>query len=139
MGGEIEGCSRERTATDTNGKRREKRRTDSSGGQDRTKNETRMDNRVERSGGERTTPDTGSGDAEQRKPRFEPQSWENFPTQSPICDRNDELSSKLVDITFSKWRQEAIKAMGNAVVPTLILQIFKAIQQYNELEKGSNL
>ena len=56
--------------------------------------------------------------------------WQNFPTQSPICSRNDGLSSQLDNITFSKWRNESIKAAGNAIVPQVVLQIFKAIQQY---------
>jgi DNA (cytosine-5)-methyltransferase 1 len=38
-------------------------------------------------------------------------------------------------ITFSKWRNESIKAGGNAIVPQVVHQIFKAIQQYNELDK----
>jgi DNA (cytosine-5)-methyltransferase 1 len=33
-------------------------------------------------------------------------------------------------ITFSKWRNESIKAYGNAVVPQVVHQIFKAIEQY---------
>ena len=53
--------------------------------------------------------------------------WRNFPTQSPICSRNDGLSEQLDGITFSKWRQESIKAYGNAIVPQVALQIFKAI------------
>ena len=57
--------------------------------------------------------------------------WSNFPTQSPLCSRDDELSSRLVGITFSKHRNESIKAYGNAVVPELVYQIFKAIEQYN--------
>jgi DNA (cytosine-5)-methyltransferase 1 len=56
--------------------------------------------------------------------------WTNFPTQSPICSRNDELSGRLDGITFPKWRNESIKAYGNAVVPQLVYQIFKAIQMY---------
>jgi DNA (cytosine-5)-methyltransferase 1 len=56
--------------------------------------------------------------------------WQNFPTQSPICSRNDGLSSRLDNITFSKWRNESIKAAGNAIVPQVVLQIFKAIEQY---------
>jgi len=56
--------------------------------------------------------------------------WQNFPTQSPICSRNDGLSSQLDGITFSKWRNESIKAAGNAIVPQVVYQIFKAIQQY---------
>jgi DNA (cytosine-5)-methyltransferase 1 len=58
--------------------------------------------------------------------------WQNFPTQSPICSRNDGLSSRLDGITFSKWRNESIKAGGNAIVPQVVYQIFKAIEQYEK-------
>jgi hypothetical protein len=34
-------------------------------------------------------------------------------------------------ITFPKWRTESIKAGGNAVVPQVVHQIFKAIQEYD--------
>ena len=61
--------------------------------------------------------------------------WDNFPTVSPICSRNDGVSDRLDSITFSKWRNESIKAAGNAVVPQLILQIFKAIEKF-ELNKN---
>ncbi len=61
--------------------------------------------------------------------------WQNFPTVSPICDGNDGISDRLDRITFSKWRQESIKAGGNAVVPQVVYQIFKAIEKYNELDK----
>src|SRR5690606_32646615 len=57
-----------------------------------------------------------------------PDNWENFPTQSPICDGNDGISSRLDGITFSSWKNESIKAGGNAIVPQVVLQIFKAIQ-----------
>jgi DNA (cytosine-5)-methyltransferase 1 len=56
--------------------------------------------------------------------------WENFPTVSPICSRNDGLSNRLDGITFSKWRTESIKAGGNAIVPQVVYQIFKAIELY---------
>ena len=56
--------------------------------------------------------------------------WENFPTVSPICDGDDGISNRLDSITFSKWRAESIKAAGNAIVPQVALQIFKAIDQY---------
>jgi DNA (cytosine-5)-methyltransferase 1 len=59
--------------------------------------------------------------------------WQNFPTVPPICNGDDGLSDRLDTITFSKWRNESIKAGGNAVVPQLVLQIFKAIQQYNDI------
>lgn len=64
---------------------------------------------------------------EQRNP------WRNFPTQSPVCTRNDGFSKRLDGITFPKWRNESIKAGGNAIVPQLALQIFKAIDQYESL------
>jgi DNA (cytosine-5)-methyltransferase 1 len=62
-------------------------------------------------------------------------SWKNFPTVPPICDGDDGLSDRLDSITFSKWRQESIKAGGNAIVPQVVYQIFKAIEQYNQLDK----
>jgi DNA (cytosine-5)-methyltransferase 1 len=55
--------------------------------------------------------------------------WEQFPTQSPVCSRNDGLSSRLVGITFPKHRNESIKSYGNSVIPQLVMQIFKAIEQ----------
>jgi DNA (cytosine-5)-methyltransferase 1 len=56
--------------------------------------------------------------------------WENFPTQSPIRTGNDGLPTELDGITFSKWRNESIKAGGNAIVPQVVYQIFKAINEY---------
>ena len=38
---------------------------------------------------------------------------------------------------FSKWRNESIKAYGNAIVPQVALQIFKTIEQY-EIQTNSN-
>ena len=54
--------------------------------------------------------------------------WEQFPTQSPLCSRNDGLSTKLDRITFSKWRVESIKAYGNAIVPQVAYEIFKQLE-----------
>lgn len=54
--------------------------------------------------------------------------WSDFPTQSPIRNGNDGLSTELDGITFSKWRNESIKAAGNAIVPQVAYEIFKAIQ-----------
>ena len=62
--------------------------------------------------------------------------WQKFPTFSPICGGDDGLPRVLDGITFSKWRRESIKAYGNAIVPQVALQIFKAIQQY---ENGTKL
>lgn len=59
-----------------------------------------------------------------------PQDWSDFPTQSPVCGRNDGLSNKLDSISFSKWRTESIKAYGNAIVPQVAYEIFKAIDEF---------
>ena len=59
--------------------------------------------------------------------------FQNFPTESPICSGNDEFPNRLDGITFPKWRNESIKAYGNAVVPALVLQIFKTIEAYEKL------
>ena len=58
--------------------------------------------------------------------------WENFPTKPPICGGDDGLPRELDSITFSKWRNESIKAYGNAIVPQVAHQIFKAIEAYEE-------
>jgi len=60
---------------------------------------------------------------------FESTTWDNFPTQSPICGGDDGLPTELDGITFSKWRNESIKAYGNAIVPQVAYEIFKAIQR----------
>ena len=59
--------------------------------------------------------------------------WDSFPLESPICGGNDGLPKELDGITFSKWRQESIKAYGNAIVPQVAYQIFKAIQMQKEM------
>lgn len=43
-------------------------------------------------------------------------------------------SSRLVGITFPKWRAEAIKALGNAWCVAVAYEIFRAI---NEIENGN--
>jgi DNA (cytosine-5)-methyltransferase 1 len=58
--------------------------------------------------------------------------WEGFPTQPPVCSGNDGIPDKLDGITFSKWRNESIKAYGNAVVPQVVLQIFRTIEEYEK-------
>jgi len=59
--------------------------------------------------------------------------WETFPTQSPICGGDDGLPKELDNITFSKWRNESIKAYGNAIVPQVAFEIFKAIQIFEDM------
>lgn len=77
-----------------------------------------------------------------------PNDWSAFPTIPPLCSGNDgiselldadtvsEVAGKKVRNAFSWWRQESIKAGGNAIVPQVALQIFRAI---NEFEEGEAL
>ena len=53
--------------------------------------------------------------------------WHNFPTKSPVCSRNDGIPAGLDGITFPKWRNESIKAAGNAIVPQIAYRIFDTI------------
>lgn len=55
--------------------------------------------------------------------------WENFPTQSPVCSGNDGFPGVLDGITLSKWRTESIKGFGNAIVPQVIVEFYKVIDQ----------
>lgn len=65
-----------------------------------------------------------------------PPDWSNFPTQSPVRRGDDGLSDWLdFDAVFegiptprrakayNRWREQAIKAYGNAVVPQVVLQM----------------
>lgn len=62
-----------------------------------------------------------------------PQSkWRNFPTQPPVCSRDDGFPIPMDGITFSKWRQESIKAYGNAWFVPVAYEIFRAIQQVED-------
>ena len=60
--------------------------------------------------------------------------WESFPTKSPICGTDDGLPRELDGITFPKWRQESLRAYGNAIVPQVAYEIFKAIEKFELLK-----
>ena len=59
-------------------------------------------------------------------------SW--LPTQSPVHRGNDGLPFDVdrLTISFGKWRTEALKAYGNAIVPQVMYEIFRAIQQVEQ-------
>ena len=59
--------------------------------------------------------------------------WDSFPSKPPLCGGDDGLPRELDGITFSKWRQESIKAYGNAIVPQVAHQIFKTIEEFEKL------
>jgi len=58
--------------------------------------------------------------------------WDAFPTVPPICGGDDGLPTQLDGLSFSKWRRESIKAYGNAIVPQVAFQIFKAIKLHED-------
>lgn len=75
--------------------------------------------------------------------------WQDFPTQSPVRRGDDGLSDWLdFDAVFegiptprrpkayNRWRKQAIKAYGNAVVPQVVLQIFETINEYEALSRA---
>jgi DNA (cytosine-5)-methyltransferase 1 len=64
---------------------------------------------------------------------MEAKGWENFPTQSALCGGDDGIPKELDNITFSKWKNESIKAYGNAIVPQVAYEIFKAIQSFEDV------
>jgi DNA (cytosine-5)-methyltransferase 1 len=59
--------------------------------------------------------------------------FQNLPTISPICNGDNGISDRLDNITFPKWKKETIKAGGNAIVPQVAHQIFKAIDEYEKI------
>ena len=56
--------------------------------------------------------------------------WSVFPSVSPIHRGDDGLPFPVDDLTisFPKWRNESIKAYGNAIVPQVMYEIFRAIE-----------
>jgi DNA (cytosine-5)-methyltransferase 1 len=64
---------------------------------------------------------------------FKRRNFASFPTKSPICGGNDGIPRELDSITFSKWRNQSIKGYGNAIVPQVAYEIFKAIQSFDDL------
>lgn len=56
--------------------------------------------------------------------------WSDFPTVSPVCRGNDGIPFDLsaLAVSFPKWRQETITALGNSMVPEVVYEIFRAIE-----------
>ena len=137
--GKFRGCNSEGNAPDTGSSRQQT---------DYTMRKPKKQIISSRIDGENISPDTDNEGCKrnrtQPKPKEQKQTgtgywddvrkntWQNFPTQSPICGGDDGLPSQLDGITFPKWRNESIKAYGNAIVPQVAYQIFKAINQVNK-------
>jgi DNA (cytosine-5)-methyltransferase 1 len=139
MGCKVEGCSRERITTYSDGsEQRNDNRTDNSKAEKiRRENEGDVSRELPSARptiqpqSKRLQEPAKNGELERRRSKLTNQrnNWDRFPTQSPVCGRNDGFSSELDGITFPKWRNETIKAYGNAIVPQVAFQIFKALEK----------
>ena len=68
--------------------------------------------------------------------------WANFPTVSPVHRGNDGIPFDVDNLSFPFdigdkdpfvfWRTESLKAYGNAIVPQVMYEIFRAIQIVSE-------
>lgn len=60
--------------------------------------------------------------------------WREFPTQSPIHRGDDGLSFRMdsLSLPFNRWRKEALQALGNAIVPQVMYEIFRAIEEVEQ-------
>lgn len=63
--------------------------------------------------------------------------WEGFPTERPVRRRNDGFPEGMdaYSIPYKRWRNETIKAYGNALVPQVLYEIFKAIDEIDKTIK----
>lgn len=59
--------------------------------------------------------------------------WDSFPIESPICGGDDGLPKELDTISIPKYKKESIMAYGNAIVPQVAYEIFKAIQSFEDM------
>jgi len=116
--GDRRGC--EEDVADTNSEGREESQQPGRG-EDSEENGTGMDDRAERFGRYGVFAD----------PELLPENrWRDFPTVSPVHAGNDGLPVPMdgASIPFGKWRTEALKAYGNAIVPQVMYRIFQAIE-----------
>ena len=60
--------------------------------------------------------------------------WRSFPAVSPIHRGNDGIPFDVdcLSIPFGQWRDESLKAYGNAIVPQVMYEIFRAIEEVEQ-------
>ncbi|MBR3551492.1 MAG: DNA cytosine methyltransferase [Bacteroidales bacterium] len=56
--------------------------------------------------------------------------WRGFPSVSPVHRGDDGIPFNVdgLSIPFGRWRNESLKAYGNAIVPQVMYEIFRAIE-----------
>lgn len=59
---------------------------------------------------------------------------QEFICESPLISKFDGISERLDGITFPRWIEQSNGSFGNAIVPQVVFQIFKAIEEYENLE-----
>ena len=92
------------------------------------------DTRIQRC--EKQCPISESGESRFNNGLFDAsrRNWRDFPTQPPVCRGNDGLPFDVVRLTISltAWCTGSIKGYGNAIVPQVMYEIFKAIETTQE-------
>lgn len=121
-GAEPFGNGRERNVTDTHCERLE-----------------RMHESRSSEGGQRTQArrNFAGHDCESVERMLPENRWRTFPSVSPVYRGNDGLPFPVDNLTipFSEWKRESLKAYGNAIVPQVMYEIFRCI---DEIEKTLN-
>jgi DNA (cytosine-5)-methyltransferase 1 len=124
----VEWKSEFRTASDTISERRDE---NDRKGKSKQSNEVGTKKNATNTTSIRRTDALEDGELGRERSRFGNQrpTWDTFPSESPICGRNDGLPRRLDGITFSKWRNESIKGYGNAITPPVAYELFKVIEE----------
>lgn len=79
----------------------------------------------------RDTPSWGCGSCSELYPENR---WRTFPSVSPVYRGNDGLPFPVDHLTipFSEWKRESLKAYGNAIVPQVMYEIFRCIDEIEQ-------
>ena len=69
--------------------------------------------------------------ADGRAPEWFTDRWRDFPSIPAVHRGNDGIPFPLDGLTlsFAKWKRESLKAYGNAIVPQIMYEIFRAIDK----------
>lgn len=73
----------------------------------------------------------GGAARQEHTDRYPQDRWKDFPSAQPAVRRGDDGLPFDVDrlaIPYPQWRRQSVKAYGNAIVPQVILEIFRAIE-----------